>query len=158
MGCRSPGTLLVEHELEGAVCVTTIGTNYLRLDRCPKNLWPAGEKVRNVATKRDVFITLLSLRNTTIRRRSSVGPRKALWCVGTSCDFPLFMRKANMLTQKSVRLRCRSMRALNWFLRSQSRYWCIFTPCTFTLTTLVNTFGAVERPKGSTWNLYAFLS
>ena len=161
-GCRSPGTLLVEHELEGAVCVTAIGTNYLRLDICPKNFCQVmaswGPQVRNVATKRDVCITLLSLGNTTIRRRSSVGPRKAVWCVGTSCDFPLFMRKANLLTKKSVRLRCRSMRALNWFLRSQSRYWCIFTPCTFTLTTLVNTFGAVERPKSSTWNLYAFPS
>ena len=113
MGCPSPGTLLVEHELEGAVCVTTIGTNYLRLDRCPKNFCQVmaswGPQVRNVATKRDVFITLLSLGNTTIRRRSSVGPRKAVWGVGTSCDFPLFMRKANLLTQKSVRLRCRSM-------------------------------------------------
>ena len=110
-----------------AIRLATIGTNYLRLDRCPKNFCQVmaswGPQVRNVATKRDVFITLLSLGNTTIRRRSSVGPRKAVWCVGTSCDFPLFMRKANLLTQKSVRLRCRSMRALNGFLRSQSRYY-----------------------------------
>ena len=143
------------------MCVTAIGTNYLRLDRCPKNFCQVmvswGPRVRNVATKRDAFTTLLSLGNTTIRRRSRVDPRKAGWCIGTSCDFPLFMRKSN-LTQKSVSWICRSMRALNWFLRSQSRYWCIFTPCTFTLTTLVNTFGAVERPKGSIWNLNAFPS
>ena len=45
-----------------------------------------GPRMRNAATKYDTFTTLLSLGNTTIRRGSRVDPRKAGWCVGTSCD------------------------------------------------------------------------
>ena len=84
------------------LCFTTIGTNSLRLDRCPKNLCQVlagwGCQVSNAALKRDVFNTLLSLGNTTIQRRSRVGPRKAGWGIGTSYDFPLFTRKPNLLT------------------------------------------------------------
>ena len=79
-GCRSPGTLLMEHELEGARMRHRHRNKLPETRQMSQELLPGygqlGTRVRNVATKRDTFTTLLSLGNTTIRMRSRVDPRR----------------------------------------------------------------------------------
>ena len=147
------------------VCVTAMGTNSRRLDRCPKSFCQVfagwGLRARSEDASRDALTTLFSLGKTSMLMRSRVDPRNAGNCVGINWDFPSFTRKPSFVTQNSVRSRWRSTSDLDWFFRSQSsRYWCMSTPCilrnaSMTRTILVNTRGAVESPNGSTRNSYA---